>query len=109
MAWKITYYNTTVQEAIRKWPKKLIAKYAKVTSLVEQFGPNLGMPFTKSLGKGLFEIRIKAQEGIGRAFFCTIIDNEIVILHAFIKKTQKTPHKTIDIALERLKEVKSND
>ncbi len=53
------------------------------------FGPNLGMPFTRAMGKGLFEIRAKGKEGIGRAFFCTIVDRRIVILHTFIKKSQK--------------------
>jgi len=58
------------------------------------------------MGKGLFEIRARAQEGIGRYFYCTTIKREIIILHAFIKKTQKTPKKELDIALSRLGELK---
>lgn len=72
------------------------------------YGPNLGMPFTRPMGQGLFEIRAKGKEGIGRAFFCTIVGYEIVILHEFIKKSNKTPRKEIDIARQRLKEVKND-
>ena len=63
------------------------------------------MPHTKSLGEGLFEIRAKADEGIGRAFFCTLIGRRIVILHGFVKKTEKTPKRELAIARDRLKEV----
>lgn len=57
-------------------------------------------------GWGLFEIRAKGQEGIGRAFFCTLVGRRIIILHCFIKKTEKTPKHELDIALQRMKEIK---
>jgi len=53
----------------------------------------------------LFEIRIKGQEGIARVFYCTQINNEIVMLHSFIKKTQNTPRRELETAMKRLKEV----
>ncbi len=56
-------------------------------------GPDLGMPFTQSFGKGLFEIRAKAQEGIARGFYCMIKERKIIIRHVFVKKTQATPKK----------------
>ncbi|MFQ5598643.1 MAG: type II toxin-antitoxin system RelE/ParE family toxin [Nitrospiria bacterium] len=71
------------------------------------FGPNLGMPFTRSMGENLFEIRARGKEGIGRVFFYTVVGHKIVILHAFIKKTNKTPRKELDIARKRLSEVRS--
>lgn len=75
---------------------------------MEVFGPNLGMPFTRSMGKGLFEIRARGKEGIGRIFFCTVVDQRIIILHAFIKKSQKTPKKELEIARRRMNDVKAN-
>ncbi|WP_269764205.1 type II toxin-antitoxin system RelE/ParE family toxin [Desulfobacula toluolica] len=84
------------------------AFYARTTEKMKIYGPNLGMPFTRPMGQGLFEIRAKGKEGIGRAFFCTIVGYEIVILHEFIKKSNKTPRKEIDIARQRLKEVKND-
>jgi len=71
-----------------------------------EHGANLGMPYTRAMGDGLFEIRAKGQEGIGRAFFCTLIGRRIIILHGFIKKTDKTPRHELDIALQRMKEMK---
>ena len=72
---------------------------------MEQHGPDLGMPHTRSMGNGLFEIRAKAKEGLGRFFYCTKINKQIVILHGFIKKEQKTPKTHLKIAQARLKEV----
>jgi len=57
----------------------------------------------------LFEIRAKGKEGIGRAFFCMVVDRRIIILHAFIKKSQKTPVKELAIARKRLADVKRQD
>jgi phage-related protein len=108
MDWEILYYNEDVQELINDWPVGIRAFYARVTERMVIFGPNLGMPFTKSMGNGLFEIRARGKEGIGRAFFCTIVDKRIVILHAFIKKSQKTPKKEIDIARRRMNDAKVN-
>lgn len=65
------------------------------------------MPFTRSMNKGLFELRIKAKEGISRVFYCTVKNNEIVMLHGFIKKTQKAPQKELKIGIKRMKEVTS--
>jgi len=89
-----------------KWPKKILIKYLRIIDLMEEFGPDLGMPFSKAMGAGLFEIRAKGLEGIGRAFYCTVLKDEIVILHGFIKKTGKTPSKELEIAKKRMQEVK---
>ena len=64
------------------------------------------MPYTRPFGDGLFEIRAKGAEGIGRALFCCIVGRQIVILHGFVKKTQATPAKELKIARQRLKEIK---
>jgi len=60
------------------------------------------------MGSGLFEIRAKGREGIGRAFYCTVIGQRIVILHAFVKKTEQTPLRELDTARERLREVRQS-
>src|SRR5258706_14881720 len=57
-------------------------------------------------GGGLFELRIKAAEGIARVFYCTVVGRRIVVLHQFVKKTEKTPRKELDVARRRLKEIK---
>ena len=74
---------------------------------MELFGPDLGMPHTRSMGGGLVELRIKAPEGIARVFYCTVVERRIVFLHHFVKKTGKTPAKELDIARKRMKELKN--
>lgn len=73
---------------------------------MKEEGLNLGLPATKAMSGGLFELRMRGADGIFRVFFCTLIGKEIKMLHCFQKKTQKTPQKELEIARKRLKEVK---
>jgi phage-related protein len=66
------------------------------------------MPHTRAMSDGLFELRIKGQEGIARVFYCTLVGKRIVMLHGFVKKSQKTPPKELGIARNRMAEVKEN-
>ena len=106
MDYAITYYSEAVQEQILELPDTLAARYIVLTRRMVALGPNLGEPHTKAVGDGLFELRLKAAEGIGRVFFCTLIGRRIVMLHCFIKKTNKTPPREREIAEARMKEVK---
>jgi len=109
MNWSIEYYNSNIEESILCLPDGLLARYLHLTDLMMEFGPNLGMPHTKSIKEGLFELRIKSKEGIARVFYCTVINKKIFMLHAFIKKSQKIPKKELKVAISRLKEVKENE
>jgi len=75
---------------------------------METFGPDLGMPHTRAMGSGLFELRLKAAEGIARVFYCTLVGQRIVFLHQFVKKTDKTPPREIRIARQRMKDLKND-
>lgn len=70
-------------------------------------GPNLGEPYAKAFGGGLFELRLSGAEGIARVFFCTLIGKRIVMLHCFVKKTNRTPLRELAIAYSRMKELKN--
>lgn len=106
MSWKITFFNKKVEEETHLFPDGILANLLHILEMIEEFGPAIGKPHTASMGDGLFEIRAKGKEGIGRALFCTLKGKEIVILHSFIKKTQKTPKRELDKALGRLKELR---
>jgi phage-related protein len=99
-------YNYEIEDDVLALPDTLLARYLRLTNLMQEYGPDLGMPHTRAMGEGLFEIRMKGQEGIARAFYCIAIKNEILILHIFIKKQQETPLKELRVAKARLKEVK---
>ena len=105
MSWEIIYYSNKVMDWIDVMPLGMRAYYVRITERLIKMGPNLGMPFTRAMGDGLFELRIKAKEGISRVFYCTIKNKKIVILHGFIKKSQQTPGKELKIAKKRMKEV----
>ncbi len=74
-----------------------------------EFGSNLGKPHTSHLDKGLFELRVKGKEGIARVFYCVQIGKKIIMLHMFVKKSQKIPKNELNIAIKRMKEVIKND
>lgn len=103
----IDYFNDTVQESIFNLPETFKQRYLRYADKMEEYGSNLGMPHTCAMGDGLHELRIHGQDGIARVLFCTVIGHKIIMLHCFIKKTQKTPKRELDIAIRRMKEVKN--
>ncbi len=108
MDWNIIYYSEVLQEEIMNLPAGIQARYIHLTKRMRVHGANLGMPHTKPMKDGLFELRMKSKEGIGRVFYCTLVNKQIVMLHCFIKKTQKTPPGDLKLAISRMKEVKAN-
>lgn len=107
MTWQLTYYSSKVAEQVDSWPDGLRASFTHITRLMLENGPNIGMPHARAMGGGLFEVRAKGREGVGRAFYCTVVGQRIVILHAIVKKTEKTPARDLDTARARLREVKA--
>jgi phage-related protein len=105
MSWKVTFFNSKVREETLKFPAGILANYLHILEIIEEFGPSVGKPYTAPMGSGLFEIRAKGKEGIGRSLFCTVKGKEIIILHSFIKKTQKAPKRELDKARNRMKEL----
>ena len=106
MDYAIAYYSKAVQEQLLELPDTLAARYVVLTRRMVALGPNLGEPHTKAFGNGLFELRLKGAEGIARVFFCTLVGRRIVMLHSFIKKSERTPQRERDTAETRMKEVK---
>lgn len=106
MTWRVTFFSRRVEDDILSLPTGLVARFVRYAEKMEAFGPDLGMPHTRAMGGGLFELRLKAAEGIARVFYCTVIERRIVFLHQFVKKTEKTPRKELQIAQQRMKEVK---
>ena len=102
----IEYYSEAVSEEILSLPDTLAARFIILTRRISAIGPNLGSPHTAAFGDGLFELQLKGQEGIARVFFCALVGRRVMMLHSFVKKTQKTPSREIEIARKRMKEVK---
>lgn len=107
MAYSVEYFHARVRKEIESWPAGILADYARIVELLMEFGPDLGMPRSRALGGGLFELRPRGREGIGRALYCYVKGQRVIILHAFIKKSQTAPQRELVIARKRLKEVKN--
>ena len=105
MPYAIEYFHVKVKTQIENWPLRILADYARLVELLMEFGPNLRMPHSRAMGGGLFELRARGREGIGRTFYCFVIGQRVMILHAFVKKTQETPEQDLKIARKRMKEV----
>jgi phage-related protein len=69
MEWEILYFNEDLQHAIMSLPAGIQARFIHLAGRIEIFGPNLGMPHSRAMGNGLFELRMKSREGIGRVFY----------------------------------------
>lgn len=105
MPWVIDYYSEEVRLEIDALPPGIRASYAWLTELLEEFGLDLRMPHSRAMGGGLFELRPRGKEGVARVFYCMKIGKRIVVLHSFVKKTQETPKRELDVARRRQKEI----
>ncbi len=106
MDYVIEYYSEEVQNDILALPDTLAARYIVLTRRMVAVGANLGPPHTDAFGDGLFELRLKGAEGIARVFYCTPVGRRVVVLHSFVKKSQKTPVRDLELARNRMKEIK---
>ena len=106
MPYSVVYFNRRVLDEIESWPVGVLADYARLVELLIEFGPVLKMPHCRAMGDGLFELRPRGREGVGRALYCFLVGQRVVVLHAFIKKTQTTPRSDLAVAGKRMKEVR---
>lgn len=107
MSFDVEYFHARVLADIEAWPVDVLADYARLIELLAEHGPNLRLPHSRALGEGLFELRPRGRSGIGRAFYCFLSGRRIVVLHAFVKKTQQTPERDLTLARKRQKELQN--
>lgn len=102
------YQLASGREPVREWLKALSRDDRKIVGediKDVEFSWPIGMPLCRPLGKGLWEVRSELTQGrIARVLFC-VHDSQMVLLHAFIKKTQKTPDADIELATKRRKDI----
>ena len=109
MFYSIRFYDDAVEAQVLALPRTLLARYLSLADRMVINGPNLGEPHTKAMGDGLFEMRLKGAEGIARVLYCTLVGRRIVVLHCYVKKTDKTPSQDLLLSRKRLKEIKDAD
>jgi phage-related protein len=105
MTWRVHFHGKAELE-FQALPVALRARVARLIETMLVFGPNLGMPHSKALGSGLFELRAKSVEGIARVLYVGAEQQSLVILLVTVKKSDKLPPRTLALAKQRRKELK---
>lgn len=105
MSWRLIYFSSSNNESyvnsfIKSLDRPTQAKVVRLVRSLEQLGPKICMPYSKPLGNGLYELRIRGKQEVRIIY--GYLNESIVLLHGFIKKTQKTPIKEINIAQKRM-------
>ena len=100
---EVNYYRTKngkspVADFIDSLEPKMQAKAVATIDILSEYGNHLREPYSKPMGDGLFELRIRFSDNIARIFYFFIIDNTIILTNGFIKKTAKTPKEEIALA-----------
>lgn len=106
MAWTVETLNAAVDAELEALPAEMRARFTRIAGLIETLGlEKVGKPHVEHLQGPLWEIRIKGADGIARAVYVTERGQRVVVERVFVKKTQKTPRREIELALKRAKEV----
>lgn len=106
MKWTVETLNEIVDAEVEALPADMRARLTHIAKLIEEMGlERVGEPHVKHLDGRLWEMRLKGRSGISRALYVVATGKRVVIVRAFIKKTQTTPRHEIDLALSRAKAI----
>jgi phage-related protein len=106
MDWSVELLDEQVRDALSSLPPDTRASFARIIGLVQAHGlERVREPYVKHLEGRLWEMRLRGKDGIAHAAYVTASGRRVVIVHVFVKKTQKTPRREIEMALRRAKEV----
>lgn len=105
--WIVEYLDSRAKAEVEALPKDARASFIWIVDLVRANGlERMREPYVKHLEGKLWEMRLKGRDGIARSLYVTATGRRVVVVHSFIKKTQKTPRREIEIALKRAKDVR---
>ncbi len=104
--WSVELLNEIVLAELQSQPKEIKAKFERIVHLIEYNGlENVHEPYIKHLEGKLWEMRLKGKNTIARALYVTAVGKRVIVVRVFVKKSQKTPRREIQTALERVSEV----
>lgn len=106
MAWSVHFVDQDVSDALSAMPLDIRASFARIVDLIQTHGlERVREPYVKHLEGKLWEMRMKGKDGIARAIYVTASGRRVLVVHVFVKKTQRTPRREIDMALKRAGEM----
>jgi phage-related protein len=102
MSWTVLFVNSTAAAELAALPVDMQARFERIVKLVVEHGlEQVREPYVKPLEGKLWEMRLSGRDGIARSIYMTAKGRRIVILRTFIKKTEKTPRRELDLARAR--------
>jgi phage-related protein len=105
--WTVGFLNDAAIAEVKALPKDLQSKFERIVAMIEASGlEKMREPYVKHLDGKLWEMRLIGRDGIARSLYITASGRRVVVLRTFIKKTERTLRREIEIALERAKEVR---
>jgi phage-related protein len=105
MTWVVELLDDRVREEIEGLPADMRARFRRIVELIQGYGlERVHEPHVKHLEDSLWEMRMKGRDGISRAIYVTATGRRVVVVRVFVKRTQKTPRREIDLARQRAKE-----
>jgi phage-related protein len=106
MQWQVGFLDEGTKAALDALPIDFRASFQRIVELLQAHGlERVREPYVKHLDGPLWEMRLKGKSGIARAVYVTATGKRILVVHVFVKKTQKTPRNEINYAMKRAKEV----
>ena len=106
MSWIVEFLDKDVQAIFDALPSEMRSRFEHIVAIIRSHGlEQVREPYVKHLEGKLWEMRLKGKSGIARAIYVTAIGRRVVVVHVFIKKTEKTPRHEIEIARKRAREV----
>jgi phage-related protein len=107
MRWVVEFLNPTVAAEVEALPNDMRAKFLRIVQMIEAWGiERMREPHVKHLDGRLWEMRMTGRDGISRAIYVVAAGRRVVVVRAFVKKTQKIPASELKLAHQRAKEVK---
>lgn len=107
MSWTVGFVNATAEAEVKALPPDMIARFLRIGEKIASQGLlAVREPHVRHLVGKLWEMRLTGQDGIARSLYVAASGQRVVVLRTFVKKTQKTPPREIEIALARMKEMK---
>ena len=106
MVWTVQFLDDNIRDALEALPRDIRARFERIVNLIQDHGlERVREPYVKHLEGSLWEMRMKGKDGIARAAYVTASGHRVVVVHVFVKKTQKTPRREIETALRRAKKI----
>jgi len=107
MNWTVETLNAIVEAELEALPADMRARFVHISRLIEEFGlERVHEPHVKHVRGSLWEMRLTGRAGISRALYVTAVARRVVVVRVFVKKTQSTPNREIELALKPAKEIR---